>query len=122
MKVKITAKLEISDHDGWCSDGECEYSYSTKKYTIHFPDYKYLGDQTNWCLYLPQPELNMWGSGYCDVSNESVKHDLSKHEYRYTIIKVDIIDQPKDEDYTDEDLKDVENIEDVEDVENVDKA
>ena len=31
MKVKITAKLEISDHsDGYCSASECEYSHSIK--------------------------------------------------------------------------------------------
>ena len=96
MKVKIKAKLEISDHDGYCSGGECEYSFSIKEYIIDVPNDEYNeydGNYINWVYYLPKPNIDTWGSGYCDLSNECNVNGLDKHDYRYTILEVTIMSQ-----------------------------
>jgi hypothetical protein len=38
ITVQITAQLEISDHDGFCSGEESEYTSHTKNYTISIQD------------------------------------------------------------------------------------
>lgn len=86
MKLKIKAKLEISDHDGYCSDGECEYSFSIKEYIIDIPTDKY--DNIYLIDYLPIPDIDTGGSQYCQLSNESNINNLGKHDYKYTILEV----------------------------------
>ena len=100
MKAKIIAKLETSDHDGYCSGGECEYEVKTESYIIEVPcEYKNypVGKLNNfdehgidWDKLLPEPILND-GSGYCDLSSNCSNHDLGIHDYRYTIISVELI-------------------------------
>lgn len=94
-KVKVKAKLEIADHDGYCSGGECEYSCSIKEYIIDAPYYtpndtsdlnlQYLIDL------LPEPKIDTWGSGYCDLSDECKLNDLYKHSHKYTILEVTVL-------------------------------
>jgi hypothetical protein len=101
MKAKITAQLETSDHDGYCSGGECEYETQTHSYIVDLPDQfkNYPEGKLNnfdkysfeWEKLLPEPGLNYDGSYYCDVSNESETHGLDRHDYRYTIISVEIV-------------------------------
>ncbi len=91
MKVKITAKLEISDHDGWCSGSECEYTHTIKTYIVNISDEEYY-DGIDWIIFLPTPEINTFGSYYCDLSDESEKNNLSNHDYKYTIVNVVILD------------------------------
>lgn len=100
LKAKITAKLETSDHDGYCSGEECEYEVKTQSYIVDLPS-EYANypmgklnnlDEygVNWERVLPEPIINN-GSGYCDLSEECVNHDLGIHDYRYTILSVEII-------------------------------
>lgn len=35
-KIKITAYLETSDHDGYCSGNECEYKKTIIEHTFDF--------------------------------------------------------------------------------------
>jgi hypothetical protein len=91
-KVKITVKLEISDHDGYCSGSESEYTYVIKKYIRHIKTSNISQyNDSFWINLLPEPKINYWGSFYCDLSEDSKKHKLGKHEYRYTIKKVEKI-------------------------------
>lgn len=101
MKVKITSKLETSDHDGYCSGEECEYECKIITHIIDIPKkYKLYPkgtinldeDDFDWVNLLPEPELNTDESYYCDNSYESENHGLEKHDYRYTIQSVEIID------------------------------
>ncbi len=86
-KFKVKAKLEISDHDGWCSDNECNYNSFIKKYIIYAPaDYKY-NNKNDLITLLPVPDIN-YGSDYCDLNNNCKKNNLERHEYKYTILKV----------------------------------
>jgi hypothetical protein len=101
--ARITAQLETNDHDGYCSSEECEYKKKIVKANIAVPD-RYdscpLGEikdeylkYYNWANHLPVPEVNVDGSGYCRFVKP--KGGIGQHEYRYTIKKVDIIENPK---------------------------
>jgi hypothetical protein len=92
IKVKITVKLETSDHDGYCSGNESEYKSIIKKYirNIKSNDISEYNDAF-WIHLLPEPKINYWNSYYCDNSKDSIKYGLEKHEFRYTILKVEII-------------------------------
>ena len=102
MKVRITAKLETSNHDGYCSGGECEYEVKTQSHIADLPiEYKNYPEGNlddfdeygiEWENLLPIPELNN-GSGYCDIPNICYENGLGCHDYRYTIISVEIINQ-----------------------------
>lgn len=100
MKVKIISKLETSDHDGYCSGEECEYECKHVTHIIDVPEeYKshpkgiidIEDNDYDWTQLLPEPELNTHESYYCDNSEESEQCGLGKHEYRYTILRVEII-------------------------------
>ena len=109
-KARVNVLLEMSDHDGYCSDNECEYWSKEKEIVIEVPD-EYedepLGfieeiDQEKWNKILPYPEEEYETnypeahryalSGYCDNDPESEEKGLGKHDYRYTIHSVEIFD------------------------------
>jgi hypothetical protein len=101
--ARITATLETNDHDGYCSSEECEYKKKIVKANIPVPD-RYdsrpLGELEDkylklheWANHLPVPEVNVEGSEYCRFVKP--KGGVGPHEYRYTIKKVEIIENPK---------------------------
>ena len=101
--ARITAQLETNDHDGYCSSEECEYKKKIVKMNIVVPDRcclypvgeiknEYLDDY-KWANHLPVPEVNVEGSEYCRY--HCPEGGVGKHEYRYTIKKVNIIENPK---------------------------
>ena len=97
----ITAQLEMNDHDGYCSSDECKYTRKIVKAIIVVPEqYKTrpLGKITNtkeykWANHLQIPEVNVQGSGYCKFVKPH--GGLGQHEYRYTIKKVEIVENKK---------------------------
>ena len=100
MKAKITAKLETSDHDGYCSGNECEYKSQVVVKKVNVPQ-KYknheLGQieivkEYDWEQLLVPPVLNMDGSGYCELSSKCKGGGVGRHDYKYTIITVEIVD------------------------------
>jgi len=101
--ARITATLETNDHDGYCSSEECEYKKKIVKMNIPVPDNYYtcypgeLDERQkkihNWANHLPVPEVNVEGSGYCRFRQP--ERGVGQHEYRYTIKKVEIIENPK---------------------------
>jgi hypothetical protein len=98
MSLEITAKLETSTHNGYCSDEECEYNAVVKKYTVKLPEQFKNNEKGqllsltdyNWERLLPIPKVE-GDSYYCRNSAESQKNNVDKHSYNYTIIKVEII-------------------------------
>lgn len=101
--ARITAQLETNDHDGYCSSEECEYKKKIVKMNIAVPDHygscpvgeikdEYL-KHYNWANHLPVPKVNVEGSEYCRFVKP--EGGVGKHEYRYTIKKVNIIENPK---------------------------
>jgi len=100
-KVSLTCKVEKSDHDGYCSGDECEYSVENITQIVNYPskgDLK-IGDKIDPELisgseYLNsfEPCLNYSGSRFCDNSVESNKNGLELHDFKITVIKATVID------------------------------
>ena len=99
--VRITAQLETNNHDGYCSDEDCEYTRKIVKAKTVVPEqYRThpVGKITNtreykWTNHLQIPEVNVQGSGYCKFVKP--EGGLGQHEYRYTIKKVEIVENKK---------------------------
>ena len=96
--ARITAQLEKNDHYNYCSDEDCEYTRTVVKAKILVPE-KYadhlVGKIENvveykWANHLPVPEVNVRGSGFCQFHKP--KGGVGQHEYRYTIKKVEIVE------------------------------
>jgi len=90
MKVMIIVKLEIADHDGYCSGNECIYEKKELRYMRNIPD-ENINKPTDghyWIKLLPEPTINYYGSGYCDITKECTEHGLNHHEYKYTVRKI----------------------------------
>jgi hypothetical protein len=102
-KIQINAIIESSDHDGWCSDNECEYIETAKVFTYDVPvEYKdfpigeiKIFNYKDIIDILPEPcyerKFSCYQSWYCDNSEESIAKGLKTHESRYRIISVHII-------------------------------
>jgi hypothetical protein len=100
-KIKITAYLETSDHDGYCSGNECEYKKTIIEHIFDFAQNEnnknlQLGllndyNENDWIKYLPEPKLNLSGSYYCDCYLKN-KYGLNKHDYKYKIKSIEIIE------------------------------
>lgn len=105
MKAKIISKLETSDHDGYCSGGECDYESNIIETITDVPiQYKSHPkgklsnlDEYDWEKILPIPKLNLNGSCYCDISQKSKLFGLGVHDYKYTIMSVEFFDENSDE-------------------------
>ena len=75
--IKIKYKVITSDHDGWCSDGECVYGEEYKKITVR----------------LPKPDINYDGSYYCELSDEAKARGLGRHEAKFELVDVELINE-----------------------------
>ena len=98
ITINIKAKLETSDHDGYCSGEENVYNSTIKTYLVTLPpnlvdDINKFTDEDlnklsyNWESLLPIPNIG-GGSHYCENSEESSNNGLDIHDYRYTILSV----------------------------------
>ena len=88
----IDYTVETSDHDGYCSGSECEYDSYRLNTSFVIPSDIDISVK-KWCKYRlkEKHESEMGGgSGYCDLSNESILHNLDLHECRVTIHSIDI--------------------------------
>lgn len=101
--VRVTYINETSGHDGYCSGEECEYKkgYAMKTFTVpdHYKQHP-LGLVTNWkesdwITLLDEPDTGC-GSGFCKLSDECKEHGLHNHDYRHTILCLEIIEGPQD--------------------------
>ena len=99
LRARIVATLETADHDGDCSEDECEYQVETVSYEMVAPsEYESYPEgrlidfdehEIDWVDLLPEPTLHN-GSCYCELSGDCVDHELDRHEYRYTIVSVEL--------------------------------
>jgi len=94
--AKITARLETSDHDGYCSGDECKYKRKTVRVKTRVPEEFeehaigeiFFPENYNWIKHLPVPKINIDGSEYCGFN---YANGLCRHSYRYTLLKVEIV-------------------------------
>ncbi len=106
-KARVRAVLETSDHDGYCSGEECLYEAEEKEFIVDIPD-KFVDhsdgfftedeiekiDSKDWLPVLPPILLgelrDIDQSHYCELSKKCKQHNLKVHDYRYTILSVQI--------------------------------
>jgi hypothetical protein len=98
-KVKIEAQLETSDHDGYCTDNECDYNTEIVVHYVDVPkEYQdhSLGpidqDGYDWKSLLPNPGVE-GNSCYCSLCQECIDAGLDIHDYRYTIQSVELVEK-----------------------------
>lgn len=106
--------IETSDHDGYCSDGTCDYSNTTHDHTITFDELLTLDQATEEMVKIGNvvnsinqcgPGLNVKyaaqiegiipsmgnGSGYCKLSVEASRKGLTNHDFRLTLISHEFV-------------------------------
>ena len=93
MKIVITAQLETSNHDGYCSGDECEYESRIVNEIVDIWDTGVVSlheiPHSDLISLLPKPRVDdEQQSMYCERSPEVREHGLDVHDYRYTIIAV----------------------------------
>lgn len=99
MYVIITALLETSDHDGYCSGNECEYKQQYVEKKVEIPKELLHKEQItienyNWLEFFEEPELCVdAGSYFCDISSECENNLLGRHDYKYTVVKIEIVNK-----------------------------
>ena len=92
MRILITFKEEISDHDGYCSGNENEYTERT--YTKEVLDTELDPDLNSYlcyadsCAYIGNRHRQSY---YCKMTNEACQADLGPHDYRITVLKAEVI-------------------------------
>jgi len=95
MKTKITAILATSYHDGYCSGETCGYKTERVEFVIEVPqgmENKISEEHYNdWQKYLPKQSMG-GGSYYCCLSDECEANGLDRHEYKYNIISIEVVD------------------------------
>lgn len=99
-QLKLKVRIEVSDHDGYCSGEESSYSRKTKNTYIELPHEFEMynnGDDIsheNLMPYLKHliPKINHTGSGYCNPCEYSNKYGLECHDYRITILSASVVD------------------------------
>jgi len=85
MRIEITAQLFISDHDGYCSDNECELSVRDIKHVIDLDKIESIQDKNDeyWIRFLPEPKINTSGSYFCSNSIQCTRSGLDIHDFTY---------------------------------------
>jgi hypothetical protein len=105
-KAIIRARLETSTHGGHCSGNECEYESEIINHMVDVPE-EYMDhplgyieniEEYFWEDLLPTHDFS-GGSGYCCTGPGVTEHGLGTHDYRYTVISVNIV--PEEYVYTD---------------------
>lgn len=84
---RVTAKLETSHHDGWCSDNECEYECTEETtHELQIAADAVPADLAAFAPLLPDPiETDASQSHYCHLNERSAQAGLGKHDFRYTV-------------------------------------
>ena len=91
-RILITFKEEISDHDGYCSGNENEYT--ERIYTKEVLDTELDPDLDSYlcyadsCAYISNRHRQSY---YCKMTNEACQADLGPHDYRITVLKAEVI-------------------------------
>ena len=90
--IDITFKEEISDHDGYCSGGECELSTRIYNKIVEVDDNEINNDLQYYIKYADDVIINEDGSYYCDLGDDAKIAGLGPHDYRITVLNVKLVD------------------------------
>ncbi len=95
ISISITFKEEMSSHDGYCSGGECELSTRKYKKVVQLDCEELTNNLQYYIKYADLVDINDIGSYYCDISDEVSHAGLDKHDYRITVLKVELVNLGK---------------------------
>jgi len=97
-RILLHILVEKSEHDGYCSESECEYSSESYKLVVPIPDngdFDAFGTipLNIWDEYLEQykKDMDFGGSYYCRVSSEARRHGLGQHELVVSVIECEVV-------------------------------
>ena len=91
VPIQITFKEEVSDHDGYCSGGECELTTRIYKKVIHVDVGEIANRLEYFTKYADEVICNEDGSYYCDVSDDAKTAGLQQHDHRVTVLNVELV-------------------------------
>ena len=96
VHIEILFKEEVSDHDGYCSGGECELTTRVYKKQVDVE----ISEITNNLQYFEKYADKVVcdhdsNSDWCDLSEEVISAGLTSHEYRITVMRVSLVDSSK---------------------------
>ena len=96
VHIEILFKEEVSDHDGYCSGGECELTTRVYKKQVDVE----ISEITNNLEYFEKYADKVVcdhdsNSDWCDLSEEVISAGLTSHEYRITVMRVSLVDSSK---------------------------
>ena len=89
--IDITFKEEVSDHDGYCSGGECDLSSRIYNKIVEVDVNEINNDLQYYIKYADDVVINDDGSNYCDLSEDAITAGLGHHDYRITVLKVNLV-------------------------------
>jgi len=103
MLVELTLRVLSSHHDGYCSDNECELNEYIKVIRFETAILETLPTDKEACLDLIpihireyiDPDVECTGSGFCDLTDECEEEGLERHDFKYVVDKVEIIESRK---------------------------
>jgi len=90
--IEITFKEEISDHDGYCSGGECDLSTRIYNKIVEIGSQEITNNLQYYIKYADKVVINDDGSYYCDLGDGAKIAGLGQHDYRITVLKVKLVD------------------------------
>jgi hypothetical protein len=90
--IDITFKEEVSDHDGYCSGGECDLSSRIYNKIVEVDVNEITNDLQYYIKYADKVIINDDGSYYCDLGDDAKSAGLGPHDYRITVLKVKLVD------------------------------
>jgi hypothetical protein len=94
--IEISFKEEVSDHDGYCSGGECELSTRIYTKVAEVDVSEIRNDLQYYIKYADEVKCNDGGSYYCDLGEDAENAGLGNHDYRVTVLAVSLVDKNKE--------------------------
>ena len=94
VPIQITFKEEVSDHDGYCSGGECELTTRIYKKVIHVDVGEIANRLEYFTKYADEVICKEDGSYYCDVSDDAKTAGLQQHDHRVIVLNVESVETP----------------------------
>ena len=96
VRIEILFKEEVSDHNGYCSGGECELTTRVYKKQVDVEIGKITNDLEYFEKYADKVVCDHdSNSDWCDLSEEVISAGLTSHEYRITVMRVSLVDSSK---------------------------
>jgi hypothetical protein len=100
VHIEILFKEEVSDHDGYCSGGECELTTRVYKKQVDVEIIEITNNLEYFEKYADKVVCDHdSNSDWCDLSEEVITAGLTSHEYRITVMRVSLVDTSKKRKY-----------------------